>query len=94
MADTFDEKNILSCLWQEIALRQEHYWSSFKRFALAAVTINVVPYVKPELGSHWVAARLGYGACHPGNRGSGESCGSAFALRQGPFRVPGRTGKL
>ena len=45
-----DEKDILSRLWEEVRLRQDHYWSSFNRFALAIITINVVPYVKPELG--------------------------------------------
>ncbi len=45
-----EEKDILACLWQEVKLRQEHYWSSFNRFALAIITINIVPYLKPELG--------------------------------------------
>ena len=45
-----EDKDILACLWEEVKVRQEHYWSSFNRFALAIITINVVPYVKPELG--------------------------------------------
>lgn len=44
-----DEKDILSRLWEEIKLRQEHYWSSFNRFALVIITINIVPYLRPEL---------------------------------------------
>ena len=45
-----EDKDILACLWEEVKVRQEHYWSRFNRFALAIITINVVPYVKPELG--------------------------------------------
>ena len=44
-----EDNAILACLWEEIKLRQEHYWSSFNRFAVAIITINVVPYVQPDL---------------------------------------------
>lgn len=42
-------KEILERLWEEMKLRQEHYWKSFNRFAIVIITINVVPYVRPEI---------------------------------------------
>ena len=44
-----ERKDILSFLWDEYQLRQQHYWSTFNRFGLAIVTINIVPYVKPDI---------------------------------------------
>ena len=44
-------KDAATIRWEEFTLRQQHYWSSFHRFALAIITINVVPYVKPELST-------------------------------------------
>ena len=36
-------------LWEEYKLRQTHYWSSFNRYALAVITISVIPYVKLDI---------------------------------------------
>ena len=44
-----DESEVLGRLWEEYKLRQEHYWSSFNRFGFAIVTINIVPYLMPDL---------------------------------------------
>ncbi len=45
------EEQVLQALWDEYELRQTHYWSSFNRFALAILTVSVIPYVKPDLAS-------------------------------------------
>jgi len=44
-----NELDVVKQLWEEIKLRQEHYWSSFNRFALAILTLIAIPYVKPDL---------------------------------------------
>lgn len=35
--------------WEEYKLRQTHYWSSFNKFMLAVITIDVIPFVRPEI---------------------------------------------
>lgn len=43
-----NEKQMLNFLWQDLRFRQEHYWSSFNRFSLAIIMVNIAPYFRPE----------------------------------------------
>jgi hypothetical protein len=43
-----EPREAIHYLWEEYKMRQAHYWASFNRFALAIITVLVIPYIKPE----------------------------------------------
>jgi len=43
-----EPKEAIKYLWEDYKMRQAHYWASFNRFALAIITVLVIPYIKPE----------------------------------------------
>ena len=44
-----DDSYIAERLWDDLKFRQSHYWSSFNRFSLAIILINISPYIRPEV---------------------------------------------
>jgi len=44
-----NDKDLSERLWDELTFRQSHYWSSFNRFSLAIIVINISPYIRPEI---------------------------------------------
>lgn len=43
-----DKDVAVKFLWEDYKTRLTHYWSSFNRFALAVLTVLVIPYIRPE----------------------------------------------
>ena len=44
-----NKNEAIKLLWDEYNLRYTNYWSMFNRFALAILTITVIPYIKPDI---------------------------------------------
>ena len=44
-----EKQHALTLVWEEYKFRQAHYWSSFNRFSLAIIAIQIFPYLRPEV---------------------------------------------